>query len=243
MKDNILLVSTDNRLKGKIEEIISQQGINMHCAATIQELFSALARFHYLVIVMDTSFSDFCNTRLIERIRELDTTQILVVSANPSERDEIQNLNAGADQYISLQSWKNIELRRANLHAMIRRASFLREQDCQSKPVLENGLKLNSHLRKAYLQGNDLHLTPKQFALLHCLVMHIGEVVPKEDLYQAAWKHEYDINSDGALKYHIKELRKKLETYGASDLIQTSWGLGYQFSLDIKSSEDSKDSI
>lgn len=243
MKDNILLVSSDNKLKGKIEEIVSPQGINMHCAATIQELFSALARYHYLVIVMDASFSDFCNTELIKRIRELDTTQILVVSANPSERDEVRSLNAGADRYVSLQSWENIELCMANLQAMIRRSSLLREQDCQVQVISSNGLKLNSHLRKAYLQGNDLHLTPKQFALLHCLVMHIGEVVPKEDLYQAAWKHEYDINSDGALKYHIKELRKKLETYGASDLIQTSWGLGYQFSLDIKSSGDSKDSI
>ena len=208
----------------------------MHCATTIQELFSALARYHYLVIVIDMSFSDFCNTGLIERIRELDTTQILVVSANPSERDEVRSLTAGADRYVSLHFWENIELCTANLQAMIRRSSLLREQDCQVQVISSNGLKLNSHLRKAYLQGNDLHLTPKQFALLHCLVMHIGEVVPKEDLYQAAWKHEYDINSDGALKYHIKELRKKLETYGASDLIQTSWGLGYQFSLDAESS-------
>lgn len=236
MKDNILLVSSDNKLKSKIEEIVSLQGIDIHCAATIQELFSALARYHYLVIVLDTSFLSFCSAEIVKRIRELDTTQILVVSANPSERDEVRSLNAGADRYVSLQFWENIELCTANLQAMIRRASLLREQDCQVQVISSNGLKLNSHLRKAYLQGNDLHLTPKQFALLHCLVMHIGEVVPKENLYQAAWKHEYDINSDGALKYHIKELRKKLETYGASDLIQTSWGLGYQFSLDAESS-------
>lgn len=51
-------------------------------------------------------------------------------------------------------------------------------------------------------------------------------------LYQIAWDDDYDVNSDEALKYHIRELRKKLRTHGANGLIETAWGVGYQFHID-----------
>ena len=95
-----------------------------------------------------------------------------------------------------------------------------------------SGLKINLNLRKAYLNGEDLHLTPKQFALLSVLAGSMGEVVTKEELYQAAWADEYDLNSDDVLKYHINQLRKKLGAFGAEGRIETAWGVGYQFHIE-----------
>ena len=95
-----------------------------------------------------------------------------------------------------------------------------------------SGLKINLNLQKAYLGGEDLHLTPKQFSLLNALVENMGRIVTKEELYQIAWDDDYDVNSDEALKYHIRELRKKLRTHGADGLIETAWGVGYQFHIE-----------
>ena len=92
-------------------------------------------------------------------------------------------------------------------------------------------IKINQNLRKVYVHGKDIHLTPKQFALLNSLVEHIGEVVTKEQLYQEVWNNEYDISADSALKYHIKELRRKLNEHGVKNMIETAWGVGYLIQL------------
>src|SRR5699024_9172719 len=73
------------------------------------------------------------------------------------------------------------------------RSGIMRRHLCTNKHHLASilisgsGLKINLNLRKAYLNGEDLHLTPKQFALLSVLAGSMGEVVTKEELYQAAW--------------------------------------------------------
>ena len=94
------------------------------------------------------------------------------------------------------------------------------------------GLKINLNLRKAFLNGENLHLTPKQFDVLQFLVDRIGEIVTKEELFESAWKAEYNIYANGALKYHIREIRRKLDQHGMAHLIKTVWGVGYQICLE-----------
>lgn len=93
------------------------------------------------------------------------------------------------------------------------------------------------HLRKAFLDGQDLKLTPKEFAILCNLAKHMGEVVTKEQLYQDIWENDYDTSPDATLKFHVKELRKKLTRLGANNLIETAWGIGYIFRSDSEMRE------
>ena len=94
------------------------------------------------------------------------------------------------------------------------------------------GLKINLGTRKAFLNGENLHLTPKQFDVFQLLVEHIGEIVTKEELFENVWKTDFDIYADAALKYQIKELRKKLDQHGMKHLIETARGVGYQLALE-----------
>lgn len=88
-------------------------------------------------------------------------------------------------------------------------------------------MKINLNLRKVFLNGQDLKLTPKEFAVLSNLAKHMGAVVTKEQLYQDIWENDYDTSPDATLKFHVKELRKKLSRSGAGNLIETAWGIGY----------------
>ena len=56
-------------------------------------------------------------------------------------------------------------------------------------------------------------------------------MVTKEQLYQEVWGNKYDISADSALKYHIKEIRRKLDEHGGKDMIETAWGIGYLLQL------------
>ena len=63
---------------------------------------------------------------------------------------------------------------------------------------------------RAYFHGENLSLTPKQFIVLQILVERMGEVVTKEELCEAAWETDHDVYADDALKYHVREIRRKL---------------------------------
>ena len=117
----------------------------------------------------------------------------------------------------------------ANVSALLRRMRMESSVEYQDLWLPDCGLKVNRRFHKVYMHGRDLRLTPKQYALMLILTQRMGEVVEKEELYELAWKSCYDVNADEALKYHIREIRKKLEPFGASGLIETAWGVGYRF--------------
>ena len=64
------------------------------------------------------------------------------------------------------------------------------------------------------------------------IVDRIGEVVTKEELIEHVWKENYDICADASLKFQVQELRKKLCFHGATDVIETIWGIGYLLCLE-----------
>ena len=122
--------------------------------------------------------------------------------------------------------WDEIDAKRflANVQALLR--SFA-AATCPSNLISKFGLKVSPQRWKAYINGEDICLTPKQFVLLSSLLKHIGTVVTKEQLCQEIWHIDYDINADEALKYHVMELRKKLSLYNLSNVIETVRGIGY----------------
>lgn len=90
----------------------------------------------------------------------------------------------------------------------MRRYLSANTKEAASIQIAGFGLRLNLGIGKAFLNGENLRLTPKQFDILHLLVDHNGEIVTKEELFEIAWKENYDIYADDTIKYHIRELRK-----------------------------------
>lgn len=234
MQHKALILTQDENLHREISNSLQDASLITHHASTYQGALDMLIRFQYVIVIMDFDFSEVNGVEIIRKLRQLDEAPILVLSAHATRTQEIQTLNAGADQYLPIRKPLDTERCLANAMAIMRRHLSSNLNDYASILVSGNGLKINLKLRKAFLNGKDLRLTPKQFSLLSCLVEHMGEVVTKEELYQAAWANEYDINSDDVLKYHIRQIRKKLEAHGAEGLIETSWGVGYQFHIGDK---------
>ena len=180
-------------------------------AATYIQAIDRCSRSHYILIILDIQFTEMNRVADARRLRQLEQFPLLVLSARYSRQEEIKALNAGADIYLpAVLSTKET--------ALIQVAGF--------------SLKINLETRKAFLNGENLHLPPKQFGVLQLLVDRIGKIVTKEELFESAWKAEYDICADEALKYHIREIRRKLSQHGMAHLIKTAWGVGYQLSME-----------
>lgn len=229
MKHRILITTQDDELYSKIEKCLLGASFELSRARTYQEAVDQITRFHNIMIMADIRLFGENYTMVIKRLRHLAQIPILVLSTCATKAEEIQLLNAGADQYLPVGESFDAERFLAYTVAVIRRYSTPNSYAYTSVKVAGNELKINLNLCKAFINGENLNLTPKQFALLRTLAEHMGEVVTKEELYQAAWENDYDINSDDTLKYHINQIRRKLESYGLPGIIETAWGVGYQF--------------
>ena len=237
MRHKILVICKEPALLPELKGSLEQTACEIHSASSYPQAVSLISRFHYVMVIMDFDFSEQDGVEVIRRLRQLGQMPILVLSAHATSCEEIQALNAGADHYLAIGKPLDTERCLANAMAIMRRHLSRNTHERAAILISGSGLKINLNMRKAYLNGVDLHLTPKQFALLSMLTEHMGEVVTKEDLYQEIWENNFDIGSDAALKYHIKELRKKLNLHGADGLIETVWGVGYILSFDRNENE------
>lgn len=202
-----------------------------HAEAYAQAV-SLYARFHYVLVILDLGIPDADGVTIVWQLRQLEQTPILALSALDSREEEISALNAGADGYISIEEKLDQKLLLAHTSALMRRYLSANTKEYAAIQIAGIGLKINLNLRKAFLNGENLHLTPLQFSILASLAEHLGEVVTKEDLYQAAWPNDYDIQADASLKFQVKGLRKKLRMHGVPEVIETIWGVGYLLCLE-----------
>ena len=237
MQNKALIITSDLNLRQEIEDSLRELSLELHHADGYLQALSLMARYHYVLVVMDLAFSEISGVELIHRMRELEQTPILVLPAHATSSEEVDTLNAGADRYLALVHPLDTERCLANATAIMRRYLTPDTQRYASILISGSGLKINLNLRKAFLDGQDLKLTPKEFAILCNLAKHMGEVVTKEQLYQDIWENDYDTSPDATLKFHVKELRKKLTRLGANNLIETGWGIGYIFRSDSEMRE------
>ena len=235
MRCKTLIVTKKRELYHEIVHSLQTTALDIDCAENYVQTIGLYTRFHYTLTILDIGLPDIDGMAVVRRLHQLEQSPILVLSACYSRQEEIEALNAGADAYLPMEGPLDQDLLLAHASALMRRYLSANTREAALIQVAGLGLKINLGTRKAFLNGENLHLTPKQFDILQLLVDRIGEIVTKEELFESAWKAEYDICADSALKYHVREIRRKLGQHGMEHLIETAWGVGYQLSLEENS--------
>ena len=151
---------------------------------------------------------------------------IIVISARSEISDKIEALDAGADDYLTKPF--SVEELLARLRVTLRRLSVVSEQS-SSASVFENGsLKIDYAAGCAYLDGEELHLTPIEYKLLCLMAKNVGKVLTHSYITRNVWGTSWN-NDVASLRVFMATLRKKIER--ASDttpIIQTHIGVGYR---------------
>ena len=232
MRSRTLIVVRKQSLYQEIADSLHTTALKIDHAETYAQAVSLYARFHYALVILDLGIPNADGVTIVRRLRQLEQTPILALSACYSRQEEIEALNAGADAYLPVEGPLDQELLLAHASALMRRYLSSNTREYAAIQIGGIGLKINLNLRKAFLNGENLHLTPLQFSILTALAEHLGEIVTKEELYQAAWPNDYDIQADASLKFQVKELRKKLRLHGSPEVIETVLGVGYLLCLE-----------
>ena len=219
----VLLVEDHAPLARALQLGLRQQGYTVDVAATLEDARYALSISSYDIVVLDLRLPDGHGFTLCRWLRARDEhLPILILTALDRPEDIIEGLDAGADDYVV----KPVELPvlAARIRALLRRAAP------NPQPVLEwRGLRLDPASRQAWLNGEPLHLTTRQFALLEYLMRHPGRVISAEELLEHIWGAEADPFTN-TIRVHIHLLRRKLgDDPKHPRFIQTLPGAGYRF--------------
>lgn len=212
-----ILIVEDDRLLGEgILAGLRQAGFQADWVQDGAAGLAALQSEPFSAVVLDLGLPRLSGLDLLRELRATrNATPVLILTARDTSQDVIGGLDAGGDDYM-VKPFDLGELA-ARLRALIRRAAGA------AAPLLEHGdLQLDPAARSVRWQGRAVELAPREFALLHELLLNAGRVLSREQLEARLYPWGEEVESN-ALEVHIHHLRRKL----AAELIRTVRGVGY----------------
>lgn len=217
----VLVVEDDALLGDAIQAGLKQSGYAVDWMRDGISADQALSTESYAAVVLDLGLPRLSGMEVLHRLRSRSKPiPVLILTARDTVNDRISGLDAGADDYL-LKPFDMGELA-ARLRALIRRASGKTDLVLQVA-----GVKLDPAAHRVLYRDRPVELSPKEFAVLHALMLNAGKVLSRAQLEEQlyAWGEEIESN---AVEVHIHHLRRKL----FSELIETIRGVGYLITTD-----------
>ena len=178
------------------------------------------------IMLLDLGLPDMDGVEVIRKIRTWSNMPIIVISARSDDTDEIEALDAGADDYLTKPF--SVDELLARLRVTLRRLNQAKAENPDSPVFINGDLKIDFAAGCAYLSEEELHLTPIEYKLLSLLARNCGKVLTHKYITQQLWGASWE-NNVASLRVFMATLRKKLEpSPDASMLIQTHVGIGYR---------------
>ena len=185
------------------------------------------------LILLDLGLPDIDGVDVIRKIRTWSTVPITVISARSEDKDKIDALDVGADDYIT-KPFSTAELL-ARIRGNYRRIQYIQNNQHGGTSVFHNGsLTIDYQMQTVYVKEEEIHATPIEYKILCLLAKNLGRVLTHTHIAKEIWGSslEGDIAS---LRVHVATVRKKIEKKDSSNkCIQTHIGIGYCMVKQIK---------
>lgn len=216
----VLLVEDTQAILKAVRQGLEEEGFAVDVATDGEEADVKCRSTSYDVIVLDIMLPKVDGLTLLKGWRAAGIeTHVLMLTAKTTPSDKVLGLDTGADDYLA----KPFDM--DELFARVR--ALVRRGHQQKDPVLRcYDLEINTAARRVKRAGKDIHLTPREYALLEFLAFHRGKVVTRSMI----WEHlydEYDENTSNVVDVYIRYLRNKIDKEFDPPLILTRWGEGY----------------
>jgi len=226
MQGTILVVDDDSSTRRALRVTLAGLGFTVVEAARGEEALSLVRVTWFDAVLLDVDMPGMGGVETCRNIRRtVARLPILMLSVMDSEDDKVLALDAGADDYIT----KPFQLREltARLRAAVRRRNA--QDSNRSTPIRHGQLELDPVKYRVQKSGRAIHLTPKEFEMLHYLMMHAGEPIPHARLLKSVWGPEYG-NELEYLRTFVRQLRKKIEDDPRNpQYLLTDAYVGYRF--------------
>jgi two-component system, OmpR family, KDP operon response regulator KdpE len=221
----ILVVDDAPQIRRVMRTALSAEGYVVDDARTAEEALTKVHENKYDLVLLDINMPGLGGLDACRSIREVSEMAIIMLTVRNSERDRVEALDAGADDFVS-KPFSTPELL-ARIRAALRRLPLPPED---SPPLITLGeVEINVLTRRVSVGGKEIRLTPKEFDLLHFLAANVNVPIPHAKILQTVWGPDYRGEVE-YLRVFINRLRKKLEADPANPrfLLTEPW-IGYRF--------------
>lgn len=218
----VLVVDDEPALARALAINLRAHGWEVVTAADGRSALEAAASEHPDVVLLDLGLPDLDGTDVIAGLRGWTSVPIVVLSARQHGEDKVEALDLGADDYVTKPFAMNELL--ARLRAAVRRGQASAPSDAV---VVAGPLEIDLARKRVTRDGEEVRLTPTEWAFLELLARNVGKLVTREQVLREVWGPAYE-HETHYLRVYAAQLRRKLEADPAHPVhLVTSPGLGY----------------
>lgn len=216
----ILVVDDEPRIVRVLADFLTASGYVVYQAFDGEEALDVFAEHNTQIdlILLDVMMPKLDGTEVLEELRKTSLVPVIFLTAKGAEYDQIRGFQSGADDYIIKPFSQSV--------LMLRIEAILSRLGKSPDRLIEVGsLKLNQTSRQVLLGEEELTLTRREFDLLAFFMLHVGQILSREQLLNSVWGYEFS----GELRTvdtHVKQLRSKLGK--TNPVVKTVFGVGYR---------------
>lgn len=225
----ILIIEDDSQIRRFLRATLAAEQFRYHEAVNAAEGIAQAQARQPNLILLDLGLPDQDGLEVIRSIRRSSQVPILVLSARGQEKDKIDALDAGADDFVS-KPFAVGELL-ARIRAALRRSATIRD-GAEGATFRAGRIVVDLGARVVCVEDAEVHLTPIEFRLLEALVRHAGKVITQRQLLVEVWGPQHSEQAQ-YLRVYMTQLRRKLEADPTRPRhLRTEPGVGYRFVID-----------
>ena len=224
---NVLICDDQPDIVSALKIYLKPEGYQLFEAYTGAEALEIVQKEDIHLILLDIMMPQMDGITATAKIREFSNVPIILLTAKSETEDKVLGLNVGADDYIT-KPFVPVEVL-ARVGSQLRRYAKL-----GSKPEVADGIltigtvTLDDRTKSVLVDGENVALTPTEYAILRLLMANPGKVFSTKALYESVWQ-EAALGSEGAVAVHIRHLREKIEINPSEPrYLKVVWGQGYK---------------
>ncbi|WP_455797732.1 response regulator transcription factor [Clostridium butyricum] len=220
MNKSILIVEDELRIRFLLRDYLTKDDFNVFEASNGEEGLFVFSTQKIDLVILDIMMPIMDGMTMLEKLREVSTVPVILLTAKSEEDDKLQGYDYGADDYITKPFSPKVLI--AKVKALLKRS----REDIDSSSQEFNGLTINKLSHEVRVNGKEITLSPKEYELLIYLVTNEGIALSRDNILDNVWGLDYygDIRT---VDTNVKRLREKL--LDRSNLIVTVRGSGYKF--------------
>lgn len=224
---NILICDDQPDIVNALKIYLAPEGYHIYEAYNGKDALELVRTQDIHLLLLDIMMPGLDGIAVTSRIRDFSNVPIILLTAKSETEDKVQGLNAGADDYIT-KPFVPAEVL-ARVRSQLRRYARLGSRVEESSAVLTlGGITMDDRTKTVTVDGNEVAMTPTEYAILHLFLSNPGKVFSTKVLYEAVWR-ETALGSEGAVAVHIRHLREKIEINPSEPrYLKVIWGQGYK---------------
>lgn len=223
---NVLVCDDDKAILNSIRIYLTQEGYNVFTAVNGKQVLDIISKYELHCIVLDIMMPELDGLSTTLKVRENYNCPIILLSAKSEDTDKITGLSFGADDYVT-KPFNPLELI-ARVKSQIRRYATLGSMEQKQGVLVTGGLVLDKHSKLVTVDGEEVHLTAREYKILEYLMDNMNVVLTSSQIYEAVW-NEPSFGTEKTVTVHIRNIREKIEINPKDPkYLKVVYGLGYK---------------